>query len=181
MNPSTPAAQINERDLSKNTAALRALLVHVEAPDLVVDVRYGLGGWAQALRERFPDAFLYGFEADRETFSRTWIGDHTTVYNLRSDQPGLDPGEPCDILLADFNTVTQLKRAELDAELERWKPRAIIFTDVACGKLHLNYRAYGLSEPDLATYWQLWPIEGYRLQAIEKHHHAASTGLFTRI
>lgn len=180
MNPSTPAAQIAERDLSKNTAAVRELLALVEPPQTIVDCRYGLGGWARVVHELFEDADLLGFEADPETFERAYKHDLAEVRN-RVTSAYDQLWRPCDLLLADFNTVTQLKRRELDEELDRWQPTAIIFTDVACGKLHLNYRSYGLDQPDLDAYWRRWSIPRYRFERFARHHHAASTGLFYRI
>jgi hypothetical protein len=180
MNSSTPAALINGRDLSKNTVAVRELLAYIEPPQTVVDCRYGLGGWARVVHNLFEDADLLGFEADPETFARAYKNGLAEVRNQVTavyDQLW----RPCDLLLADFNTVTQLKRRELDEELERWQPSAIIFTDVACGKLHLNYGAYGLDAPDLDAYWRRWSVERYRFERFARHHHAASTGLFTRI
>lgn len=182
MKPSTPAAQINARDLDKNTEALRTLLRFIHtAPQIVVDCRYGLGGWAKVLHETFPQAHLVGFEADLETFERAWVGDRSDLHCSSSGTPSLGLGyKRCDLLLADFNTVTKLKREELDEEIERWQPEWLIFTDVACGKLHLNFKSYCLAEPDLGKYWRSWDIPGYEFKRAAKHHHAASTALFRR-
>lgn len=182
MKPSTPAAQIPERDLGKNVAALRQLLETIPANvRLIVDARYGLGGWARVARDFLPDADYVGYEADSETWRAAWKDPLATVYHSTTAAYERNLWAPCDLLLADFNTVTQLKRAELDEEIKRWDPEWLIFTDVACGKLHLNFRSYGLEVPDLGAYWRNWDVPGYSFEAYAKHHHAASTGLFRRI
>jgi hypothetical protein len=132
------------------------------------------------LSEVRPGAQVVGFEADVATASQAWRMDTTRLFVGRTDEVDLKFEKACDLLLADFNTVTQLKRAELDDEIKRWDPERIIFTDVACGKLHLNYGAYGLRSPDLRAYWRSWNIEGYEFENYSKCHHAASTGLFYR-
>jgi hypothetical protein len=81
----------------------------------------------------------------------------------------------------DFNLMSVIDPYELQSELFRWSPRAFIFTDVACGKLHLNWKCYGLQRADLGDYWSLaWQqiLTGYSLVSWEKAHHTASSALW---
>lgn len=180
MNSKTPAADIKEKDLAKNASAAAYLLTMVPTPKTILDARYGLGGWAVEVAKLWPEVDLVGFEADLNTFNKATVPDGFRLCGLPTDRTKHD-GAP-DLLLADFNTVTQKKRGELDEEIERWqRPAYVIFTDVACGKLHLNFRSYQLETPDLADYWNSWDIPGYQIVAWTQKHHAASTALFRRI
>lgn len=64
----------------------------------VLDVRYGLGGWARLVADVFPEASITGYEADSETYEAAWKGNNTCVANERW------PARPqlVDLLLADF-------------------------------------------------------------------------------
>lgn len=184
MNKDTPARLIRQKDLDANTMALATVCRTwiSPPPKRVLDVRYGLGGWARQWHaQNFGRKMWYvGFEADSLTYKKAYRPQGVKLVN----EPFL-PAEReefqgwADLLLADFNTVTVKKRAELDAVLVL-RPKAIIFTDVACVKLHLNYKTYGLTKPELADYWSGFGINGYSFVAYARHHHPASTALYTR-
>jgi hypothetical protein len=183
MNHDTPAREIRQRALDLNVEAFRTLLAFLPKAwrtrtAFALDIRYGLGGWARALREAFPETEVTGYEQDPATAQRAWrdAGVSLRVERFRpEDRPGR-----FDLLCADFNTLTALKRDLLEEALAEVAPDYVVFTDVSCSKLHLNYRSYGLTEPNLDAYWRAFPVPGYELVAWEKKHHAASTALFRR-
>ncbi len=178
MNQDTPATEIKSKDLSANCLALEKLLGRLSLAQVssVADIRYGLGGWAQVVRERFPDVPIEGWEQDSETAQKSWKDSGVTLHIARWQPSPIRAS----LVLADFNTLTALKRQLLDELLAQIKSPYLIFTDVACSKLHLNYKSYGLSRPYLSEYWKRFSVRGYLLKAWEQEHHAASTALFER-
>ena len=178
MDSFTPATAIKPKDLQKNTEALKELLGYLDKPPrTVLDIRYGLGGWAKLVRKTYSKAKYLGYEADRETYRTAWKDKGVKLVN--SVFPLCETKE-VDLLLADFNTLTILKRGELDNVLASVRCDAVIFTDVCCSKIHLNYRSYGLRQANLSSYWQKFLIEGFYLVGFSKEHHVASTALFQR-
>ena len=177
MDKYTPARDIKMKDLGKNSEAFRGLLdlIPVGSVRRVVDVRYGLGGWAREVHTRFPSAKIIGFERDEATAEQSWKTKNVGLHRTEFNQP-----VKCDLLVADFNTVTQLKRSESDFVLGLVTCEWLVFTDVCCSKLHLNYHSYGISSSDLEAYWKGYEVKGFELVAYEKKHHAASSGLFKR-
>lgn len=188
MNQDTPAREIKTKDLGLNREAVRILLqkipsVQSNTPLIksVVDIRYGLGGWAQEVHRRFPKAKLIGYEQDKETFDKAWKIPQFQVYNLRfSPKPYEVYVDRVNLLLADFNTLTKLNTELLDTALRYFRPGYVIFTDVSCSKLHLNFRSYDLSKANLDLYWKSFTVPGYCLVAWEKKHYAASSAVFKR-
>lgn len=182
MNQDTPAVAIKTKDLDANGLALKELLEAIprrERIQRIVDIRYGLGGWARHAVESFPLANVLGFEQDAETASKAFLVPSVRLLNERFNDIQKLEGKT-DLLLADFNTLTVLKRELLDRALTAVNPAWIVFTDVCCSKLHLNYRSYGLENPDLAAYWERFEVGGYRLVKWVKRHHAASSALYQR-
>lgn len=178
MTDATPAITIKPKDLAANCEALDALLALVPPPADVLDVRYGMGGWARAVLGRWPALRLYhGFEADPGTAAAAWKGRGVSL-SVAEFVPDAKYADR-DLLLADFNRATTLRRRELE-QLLPLRPKRLVFTDVACVKLHLNYRSYGLTGPDLAAYWAAFKVPGYVFEAFERRHHAASTALYRR-
>jgi hypothetical protein len=177
MDLNSPAIGIKSADLAANTEALKSLLKESPndfAPNRILDIRYGLGGWARCALGVFPRARLIGYEADSETARRAWKSERV---QLRRKRFGGTDTEGADLVLADFNVTTQLNRGQVDSLIElgaRW----IVFTDTACAYLHLNYERYGLDRPNLDDYWRQWDVGGYTLVAYAKKHRTASTGLF---
>lgn len=184
MNGKTPAREIKPGDLAKNVEAFQTCLVSMLAlnfqPRLAVDIRYGLGGWATKLVAAVPEVRVVGFEADRATYEAAARLPQVEIHN---EEYRGQKVEGCGLLLADFNTLTLLKARELDEALAALQPEFIILTDVACGKLHLNYRSYGLKRPDLDDYYQEFGkrrLAGFTLVAWARKHHAASTSVWSR-
>ncbi|MCK9569151.1 hypothetical protein M0R72_09430 [Candidatus Pacearchaeota archaeon] len=178
MNQDTPAINIRSKDLAQNALALRELLGNINPTEVnrVCDIRYGLGGWAQVVMSRFPNARMIGYEQDQQTADMSWKSGRV---DLRVERWKPNGKKPPDLLLADFNTVTVLKR-ELCDEAAQVGARYFVFTDVACSYLHLNWQAYNLSSPDLDEYWSKFRVSGYQLVAFSKKHHSASTALYLR-
>lgn len=178
MNQDTPAIEIREKDLATNAAALRECLARIVVDiSSVVDIRYGLGGWAQVVRGRWPLARIVGYEQHPATADRCWTDNRVELRRERF-MPENAPG--CELLLADFNTLTMLKRGLLDEALAACRPSYVVFTDVACCKLHLNYRSYGLKAANLEQYWTAFRIDGYRRLRFSRLHHAASTAVYAQ-
>lgn len=191
MNHDTPARLIRTKDLNANREALRTLLEEIPGDVIksALDIRYGLGGWAQEVFKRFPSCRPYlGYEQDAKTAEAAWK--HPTnriILRIRKFHPAevsyrYRPKQffRFDLVLADFNTTTMLKRDMVD-EILPMARRYLIFTDVACVKLHLNFRAYGLDRPDLGEYWARFKLSGFRFVSFARSHHAASSALYERI
>lgn len=179
MNSLTPANTIKTKDLEANTEALNSLLTFLpQQIQTVLDIRYGLGGWFKAVRAKFPLAKIEGYELDLETFQQASKDKKVKLHNKA--YPKKSRKQVVDLLLADFNTCTMLKRKELDEALESIDCRYLVFTDVCSSKLHLNYKSYGLKSPSLDSYWKRFKVSGYELIAWEKKHYAASTALYTK-
>ena len=176
MNSNTPALEISPKDLERNTEALKVLLAHIppNAVSRILDVRFGLGGWVKEALRVFPNARVVGYEQDLETAKASW---HDSRINLKVRKFKGDKSK-YQLVLADFNTVTQLRRVELDELLSCQNPPYILFTDVCCSKLHLNWKFYGLKQNSLEDYWRSFNVGGYKLVAYAKVHYAASSALF---
>lgn len=174
----TPARLIRFRDLVNNRRAMESLLPSIDPPpDWVLDIRYGVGDWAKAVRRKFPAAHIVGFELDEETAEGAWKDANVDLF-VEAWVP--QTSRAVDLLLADFNMTTVLHRDLLDEAVKAISPGWLIFTDVAAGKLHLNYRSYGLESSDLSSYWRGFVVKGYRLVRYERTHRAASTALYQR-
>lgn len=74
MNQDTPALSIKATDLEANGKALEELLRKIPENKVhsIIDVRYGMGGWARIARRRFPKANYLGYEQDRATAKVAW-------------------------------------------------------------------------------------------------------------
>jgi hypothetical protein len=182
MDQLTPANQIRTKDLLSNLEAMVELLREIPPGEVktVLDIRYGRGFWAQKVLERFPEAEYTGFESDDATITAAWSSPRVQLFNCfwpPEEVPGdLYP----DLLLADFNVTTAKNRRMLDQVFDVVQPSRIIFTDVACVKLHLNYRSYRLDRPEMEEYWKGFRVPGYRLRRFSRKHHAASTALYEK-
>lgn len=184
MNQDTPALTIRQKDLDANADAFALLLESIPLGALkeVLDIRYGLGGWCRKIQERYPRVSVVGYEQDTATFEKAVDKSGSlagSLVNSRFD-PSEVKGRKFDLVCADFNTLTVLKRELLDEVVTGVETDRIIFTDVACSKLHLNYRRYGLGVPSLEQYWTRFRIDGYRLVRFVKRHHAASSALYVK-
>ena len=185
MKDSTPAIDIREKDLAHNRGAFRDCLGYLP-PGIrdAVDIRYGLGGWAQELKESHSDCKLVGYEKDPGTSAQASIPEGHILNCREYEPPTL---ELCDLLMADFNNLTCRHSFRgpgpepLIEAVEDLSPRYIIFTDTACARLHLNWRvSYGLSSPDMGEYWEQFPLPGYRLMGWSRVHFHASTSVWAR-
>ena len=186
MNDATPAASIPPKDLDKNTEALGQLLTTLSRSRIeeVLDIRYGLGGWAkESLRQLSSVTRYVAWEADKRTYDLAYDGDDKiSLFNDRFTPEMIEAEYTIDLLLADFNLVT-LRQKSLALEAAKLGPRYLVFTNVACGKLRLNFRSYGLESADLDQYWKQWEHElpGYELLDYVRARHFASTGLFKKL
>jgi len=165
MDPMKPAREIRQKDLDKNTAAFLECFQAIRRRKIekVVDVRYGLGGWSTALLNEKPKAKVLGFEADFDTFVKAERPEGVKVFNTKfppdeteyEARDSMRHFQKCDLLLADINALTLKTPKELLKAIDAVNPRAIIMTDIACAKMHINYPHYGLKEPnDLEGYFQ---------------------------
>ena len=176
MDKNTPVREIREKDLAANCLAFGECLKRVPANEIktVLDIRYGRGGWARLVRNRIPNARITGYEQDRKTAKLAWADVNTDLLA----EEYFPQRKVFDLLIADFNTLTQIKRQEIDDVIKVVRTKYLIFTDVCCSKLHLNYYSYGLSEPSLIKYWRRFNLDGYRFVCFARHHYAASTALY---
>lgn len=177
MEDRTPAVSIRSKDLDLNAKALDDLLNHIEGDiRTVLDVRYGLGGWAQRVTTRFPRCEIRGYEIDERTFAEAWTNPKVRL----SQYPFQGSNLRYDLVLADFNRLTLKRRNELDNLLSLVDSSWLVFTDVSCGKLHLNYSSYGLNRPDLTEYYLQFNVPEYDFVTYSRSHHFASSALFQR-
>lgn len=184
MNSDTPALEIRAKDRDKNSAAFRECILTLMTPHRrILDIRYGLGGWARQWFKLFTSERYLGFEADHETWRLAHKPGGVEVRNERFDPKTTAPIGKIDLVLADFNNLTSLKAKPLLEVLEFAQPRAVIFTDVACSKLHLNFSSYGLKKPDLNGYvrqFSKFVLPDWTCVHTSRHHHHAVTMLFRR-
>lgn len=184
MKHDTPAIEIRAKDRERNTAAFLEAFSALRPRRFTsaLDIRYGLGGWAEAIADRIP-AYV-GFEADPATAAQAVKPKGVMLLTGRfppSEAMAVQP--PFALLLADFNNLTLMKPFALLEAIQFAKPRAIVFTDVACSKLHLNFGSYGLESPDLASY-----VRAFRDRVLPdwthvhtaRHHHHAATLAFVK-
>lgn len=188
MDNKTPAIDIKQKDRNRNRLAFHSCLRYLrdkEEADIknVVDIRYGLGGWACSLFEFYPKCKLIGFEGDEATYSQAAEPRGTKLihsYFPPAKKYKVSKLSNCDLLLADFNRLTVMNKSELTEALDLLSPRYAIFTDVSCSKLHLNYKSYWLESPSLDAYWSSFDVPNYRFLFYDRQHFHASTGLFRR-
>src|SRR6516164_8531831 len=131
MKPLTSALKIRSKDLSLNGEAAELCMREIGSRPInfIIDIRYGLGGWARIASDLFPDAALRGYEYNEATYKAAWKPPGADIIQGRSPSLSKRVMGPlyCDLLLADFNTVTMLKRKELDLALVNFRPRWLIF------------------------------------------------------
>ncbi len=191
MNSETPAREIRPKDLAANVAAFEVCLDHLPQKGIgdVLDIRYGLGEWAKALSLVCPSATIHGFEMDRETFCAAARPARSRLLHRPFDPLRIPKSWPqrYDLLCADFNTLTLLKAEHLRQAVVATSPRFLIFTDVACSKLHLNFKSYGLKNVDnsgLDRYFSAFRMKvlpGWELKHVARlHYHAATTAWVRR-
>lgn len=188
MNTDTPAREIRQKDLDKNSAAFAECLQMIPAQrrlKRVLDIRYGLGGWASRMAELRPPELYIGFEADPQTAERAVKPGNIGLVLVRDRFASSSRylHDPYDLLLADFNNLTSMKAEPLLEALRFAEPRCVIFTDVACSKLHLNFPSYGLKRPDHAGYVRAFAekcLPDWKHVHTARLHHHAATLVFTR-
>ena len=174
-----------------NVAAFELCLKKLPLRDIdtALDVRFGHGGWAKAFSMMCPDAELYGFEWDVETYSAAEVPPRTKLVNRKFDTVTFPREWPrhYDLLCANFNTLTMLKCDPLLRALDIARPRFLIFTDVACSKLHLSYKSYGLKSHcrrgDLEHYFDAFgsaSLPGWERVGIARTHFHAATAAWIR-
>ncbi len=152
-NSRTPFAGMQLAHLRENNEAFRQALERVPfSPRRVVEPFGGIGSQSRVLRRRWPTLPEHViFERDPTTFqlledaARDWAPRPVLINRDYVPMPFLG----CDLLVADCNNFT--------LHSPRWAEYrdalccdagAIILTDLARGKLHLNFRAYDLERGD---------------------------------
>lgn len=178
MTQDTPAIAIKQKDLDLNGSALAGCLSLIKSPiSTVLDIRYGLGGWAKIVCNKFSGCTIEGYEQDAATARKAWKDFGVDLHVEKFAKPRNTKPDLC---LADFNLVTKLNRSLLDNLLAVMSAKYLVFTDVCASKLHLNYASYGLQRADLEAYWKSFAVRGYAYLGHRKEHHAASTAIYKR-
>lgn len=179
------------KDQELNRMALEALLSEHLPPGsprgssirLVLDIRYGLGEYAKTVCRLYPRASYYGVECDRATYAQCWCPPSGDVVCVRFD-PHAEYlsrwSESWDLLLGDFSNVTVKNRTDAVEACASIGPRYFLFADVGCMRLHLHWKTYGLTAPDLDEYWQRWTLPGYSLVGWQRAHPRCSLALYKR-
>jgi hypothetical protein len=174
-----PARTFEGRHLMDEWANLGALILFLDGapkPKALYDIFGGQGFWAQELSRRWPKVPLYSFDLDEECCALICARAPTAKVAC-GDSLSIVPERGAGVLF-DFNLMTLARReGPYGAALLRAfraGARWVIWGDAACGKLHLNFRTYGLSKPDPEEYRQRWrayaALQGYRVKRIIQPH-----------
>lgn len=195
MTQTTPYRTRPERERDAEAACFAKVLSRATAPSFIYEAFGGIGMVTRILLDRFPEARLSAAELDSECVeiwrrdvldTRAKIVHEDTCQLLQRLVP-----EPNTAAVFDFNRCTLmdlLKSGSFQSQLLRaattkLHPKWIEVTDSSVGKLHLNWRSYGLDGYDYReTAWGLYSDKvadwfqtslGYRMTA-RSHHWAAS-------
>lgn len=147
----TPFVDQGLSRLTDNNAAFgRALGFIPGRPRRVVEAFGGIGSQSRVIRERWPRVQHVAYERDARCFEM--LAEVPGVAAVHSDYPVPELGAGV-LLVADCNnfTLAPARWADFRAVVEtgaEW----LVLTDIARGKLHLNFRAYGLDAPDYPSY-----------------------------
>ena len=177
MKDETPVYRISLKDDLRNRISLCYLIRNISAPKGVLELFGGRGGFTRAIRQRWPEVPIISYDTDKRCADSLRTIQGVTVKQRDSVSEAV-PEENWGIV-ADFNLLT-LSRAKthfapffnrmLSGNLPSW----MIVTDSAPSKLHINYRSYGLSQPDILLYiyaWEQWLTNaGYGQYFVKAFH-----------
>lgn len=182
----TPYSERPSSEQDCELDCMRQVLGDAAVPHIVYDALGGTGMVANLMHELWPGSVIYSWELDGRCVRRYRARRLPRAFVFQGDT--LDAGVPgFDAAVLDFNLFTlldltrgnrgQFQKALLEKVFQR-HPKWVELTDSAVPRLHLNYRSYGLAEPDWERYCDLLSYRldadwGYRIVS-RSHHHAAS-------
>lgn len=146
---STPFLSQDLSHLAANNEAFRKVLRFLpEQPRTITEAFGGIGSQSKILQQTFPGAELHtAFELDPACYTELLAlpGIAATLGRFRENP------DPSELLVADCNDFSLAKtKLERYSEIVDSKSRWLILTDIARGKLHINFAAYGL--PSKSSY-----------------------------
>ncbi len=161
-----------KRDLGNNCLALSRLLDNYRKISSVTDFFAGLGLWASVVEARLTPKKLRLFDYDRacvkhlkRTFRRAFVC-RADSYQLMTVQKNFSTLNLFDFTKCTWKTVRE----------SGWASRLfagskdLLISDCAGAKIHLNYRVYGVREPDYRTYlkeYAKWLYANYGYSCVE--------------
>lgn len=198
MTQTTPYRDRPERERAEEARCFREVLTGAAAPEVLYEAFGGIGMTAKLMQELFPGTFIASAELDEECVQRYRLGvDMARASILHDDTRELlkgffehADGLHMDAASLDYNRCTLLDlrnpksfQHQLIKRVAELGPKWIQYTDSSIGKLHLNFRSYGLQVyVDRSFAWDRYTGElhkwfkeqiGYQIVASARHSAAS--------
>lgn len=198
MTQTTPYRDRPERERAEEARCFREVLTGAYQPNTIYEAFGGIGMVAAILQQMFPGAFVASAELDEECVRRYRLGvdmDQASIHHgdtreLLRDRFEVPDGLGMHAASLDYNRCTLLDlrnpksfQHHLIRRVADLGPQWIQYTDSSIGKLHLNFRSYGLeryySREDAWKYYSelvdAWLIEeiGYKIVKLARHSAAS--------
>lgn len=161
MTQTTPYRDRPERERAEEARCFREVLKGAYQPNTIYEAFGGIGMVAAILQELFPGAYVASAELDEECVQRYRLGvdmDRASIHHgdtreLLRDRFEVPDGLGMHAASLDYNRCTLLDlrnpksfQHHLIKRVAELGPKWIQYTDSSIGKLHLNWRSYGLRE-----------------------------------
>lgn len=185
MKDSQPAWQLPDKEESSNVdAVIRLLSDRAPRPTKLYEFFGGLGGVTKAVMKLYPGVPIQTWDADERCYET--LKAIEGVEAIWSDSLIACRPTPGSGVLMDFNLWTILRAED---QYERVMQRVfssgaawVQLADSALGKLHLNFKAYGLEDSSWESYRgavKEWArSKGWVLAGSEQSHHKTVMLLF---
>ncbi|UQS95110.1 hypothetical protein Pam3_39 [Pseudanabaena phage Pam3] len=198
MTQTTPYSARPERERAEEARCFREVLTGASVREMIYEAFGGIGMTAALMQELFPGAYVVSAELDAECVRQYRLGVDTSRASIHhGDTLGIlsrvfeRPDQFCmDAASLDYNRCTLLDlqnpksfQANLIRRVADLGPTWIQYTDSSIGKLHLNWRSYGLAcYDDRPSAWVAYNLNlnrwfktniGYKIVA-QARHSAAS-------
>lgn len=188
MKQDTPYRDRPATERARELACMNEVLFDVvRAPERIYETFGGIGMVTAFLRHRFQFSEIVSTELDFECVQQAKLAAAGADIHHADCFKFLDnPDFEFEAAVLDFNqcTIRDLTWPKLNFQQQvmysvvRRKPQWIELTDSACGKLHLNFKTYGLENRYFGGYERklsqaLTERFGYRIVKSSKHHAAA--------
>lgn len=185
MKDSQPAWALSDKDETNNGGAVERLITRsAPKPKRLLEFFAGLGGVTKRIKALYPDLPFEAWDTDSRCVQElSKIPGVTVVQGDSLDNCWAEEG---DGVLMDFNLWTLRKaKGQYFSDMRRIfsaKPAWVQVADSSSGKLHLNYKSYGMKTSAWEEYSQLvdeWVRGlGYHLADQERSHHKTVMLLF---
>lgn len=184
MKQNTPYTSRPPLEQAREKACVEKILEQVSPVASIYEAFGGIGMLGQVLSERFPNALIDSYELDAECVYR--YRDRNLLNVTINHADTLTQSGKFEAASLDFNRFPLLDLNRKEGEFQQrvlskvfnQNPDWVHVTDSSCSKLHLNWKSYGLKEPDWDGYvekldqafQERW---GYRIVTWDKHSRAA--------